>query len=122
MLTLHASVFATYTSYILIQFKLRHPQVHSMGDAGYLLFGWPGRELFAFGTFAFAIFAAGSQLVAGQDALASLSDSKLCSMVSAVHHATVVQKLRAVRVNLPQIALHRHFRCSYSCGELSKNF
>lgn len=25
-------VFATFTSWILIQFKLRHPEVHNMGD------------------------------------------------------------------------------------------
>ena len=51
-----------------------------MGDAGYILFGPVGRELLAFGTFAFAVFATGSQLVAGYAALASLSDNKLCSL------------------------------------------
>ena len=73
--------FATYTSYLLVQFKLRHPQVHTMGDAGYILFGPVGREVLAFGTLAFAIVATGSQLIAGQSALAALSDDKLCSML-----------------------------------------
>lgn len=41
---------ATYTSYLLIQFKLNHPHVHSMGDAGQLLFGRVGREVLSFGT------------------------------------------------------------------------
>lgn len=27
-------IFATYTSWILVKFKLRHPEVHTMGDAG----------------------------------------------------------------------------------------
>jgi amino acid permease len=74
-------VFATYTSWQLVEFKLRHPHVHTMGDAGYIMFGPIGRELLAFGTCCFAIFACGGQMLAGGFALASLSDSKLCAML-----------------------------------------
>jgi amino acid permease len=81
ILIVFLGVFATYTSYLLVQFKLRHPEVHSMGDAGYILFGPFGRELLAFGTVVFAVFATGGQLLAGQIALASLSDNKLCLML-----------------------------------------
>ena len=81
ILIVFLGVFATYTSYLLVQFKLRHPQVHSMGDAGYILFGPIGREVLAAGTVIFAIFATGGQLLAGQIALASLSDNKLCLML-----------------------------------------
>ncbi len=52
-----------------------------MGDAGYILFGPVGRELLAGGTVVFAIFATGGQLLAGQIALASLSDGRLCLML-----------------------------------------
>ena len=51
-----------------------------MGDAGYILFGWWGREILSFGTILFAIFAVGGQLLAAQAALGSLSDNKLCLM------------------------------------------
>ncbi|KAI9708213.1 MAG: hypothetical protein M1820_004167 [Bogoriella megaspora] len=81
ILIIFLGVFATYTSWVLVQFKLRHPEVHNMGDAGYLLFGPIGREVLAFGTVVFAVFATGSQLLAGQIALAALSDSKLCLML-----------------------------------------
>ncbi|KAI9694703.1 MAG: hypothetical protein M1822_000319 [Bathelium mastoideum] len=74
-------IFATYTSYLLVQFKLRHPEVHNMGDAGYILFGPIGREVLAFGTVVFAIFATGSQLLAGQIALGALTENKLCLML-----------------------------------------
>jgi amino acid permease len=74
-------VFATYTSWLLVEFKLRHPEVHTMGDAGYIMFGPVGREIMAFGTCCFAIFACGGQLLAGQIALAALSDNKLCLML-----------------------------------------
>lgn len=55
--------------------------VHSMGDAGYILFGPIGREILAAGTVIFALLATSSQLLAGQIALAELSDNKLCLMV-----------------------------------------
>ncbi|KAF2102817.1 transmembrane amino acid transporter [Rhizodiscina lignyota] len=74
-------IFATYTSWLLIKFKIRHPDVHTMGDAGMILAGPFGRELLAFGTVVFAIFGTGSQILAGQLALGTLSDNKLCLML-----------------------------------------
>ncbi|KAI0205274.1 transmembrane amino acid transporter [Astrocystis sublimbata] len=75
--------FATYTAWALIQFKLRHPKVHNMGDAGMILFGAVGREILGTGTIVFAIFTTGSQILAGQLALSVLSDGKLCTIVLA---------------------------------------
>lgn len=80
IIILFLGIFATFTSWILIEFKLRHPQVHSMGDAGFILFGPIGREILAAGTIIFAVCATGGQLLAGQIALAELSDNKLCLM------------------------------------------
>lgn len=74
-------VFATYTSWLLVRFKLRHPEVHTMGDAGFIMFGPIGREIMAFGTLCFSIFACGGQLLAGQIALAALTDNRLCLML-----------------------------------------
>jgi amino acid permease len=74
-------IFATFTSWILIQFKLRHPEVHSMGDAGFIMFGPIGREILGAGTVIFAVCATGGQLLAGQIALAELSNNKLCLML-----------------------------------------
>ena len=81
ILIIFLGVFGTYTAWLLVEFKLRHPQVHTMGDAGMILFGPIGREVLAFGTVTFAVFATGGQLLAGQIALAALSDNKLCNMV-----------------------------------------
>jgi amino acid permease len=83
ILIIFLGVFATYTSYLLVQFKLRHPEVHSMGDAGFILAGPVGREVLAFGTVVFAICATGGQILAGQIALDFLSDGKLCAMLYA---------------------------------------
>ena len=52
-----------------------------MGDAGYILFGAVGREILSWGTVIFAVFGTGGQLLAGQIALAVLSDNRLCLML-----------------------------------------
>ncbi|KAK5303203.1 hypothetical protein LTR99_004964 [Exophiala xenobiotica] len=74
-------IFALYTSLILIDFKLNHPEVHNMGDAGMIMGGPILREILAGGTVIFAIFATGSQLLAGQITLGVLSENKLCLML-----------------------------------------
>ncbi|KAF2220431.1 transmembrane amino acid transporter, partial [Elsinoe ampelina] len=81
ILIIFLGIFATYTSWLLVEFKMRHPQVHTMGDAGMIMFGPIGRDILAFGTVVFAVFATGGQLLAGQIALASLSDNRLCLML-----------------------------------------
>ena len=57
ILIVFLGVFATFTSWILIQFKLRHPEVHNMGDTGLILAGPVRREVLAEGTIIFAVFA-----------------------------------------------------------------
>ncbi|KAI9726721.1 MAG: hypothetical protein M1834_008656 [Cirrosporium novae-zelandiae] len=81
ILIIFLGMFGLFTAWILIQFKLNHPEVHNMGDAGYILMGPFGRELLSFGTVVFAVFATGGQLLAGQIALGALSDNKLCLML-----------------------------------------
>jgi hypothetical protein len=52
-----------------------------MGDAGMIMGGPILREILAGGTVIFAIFATGSQLLAGQITLGVLSENKLCLML-----------------------------------------
>jgi hypothetical protein len=52
-----------------------------MGDAGMIIMGPFGREILSAGTIIFAVFATGGQLLAGQIALGSLSNGKLCLML-----------------------------------------
>ncbi|KAI1087879.1 transmembrane amino acid transporter protein-domain-containing protein [Rostrohypoxylon terebratum] len=80
IVTAFLGVFATFTGWLLIEFKLRHPEVHNMGDAGYILFGPIGREILGGGTILFAVCATGSQILAGQLALTVLSEGKLCAV------------------------------------------
>ncbi|CAL1705083.1 unnamed protein product [Somion occarium] len=81
ILTIFLGIFGLFTAKLLIDFKLNHPGVHSMGDAGYTLFGPIGRELLSAGTIIFAICGTGSELLSGQLALSSLSDNGLCAIL-----------------------------------------
>ncbi|CDO72388.1 hypothetical protein BN946_scf184977.g87 [Trametes cinnabarina] len=81
ILTIFLGVFALYTAKLLIDFKLNHPDVHNMGDAGYIMFGPIGREILSAGTIIFAIFAVGSEILSGQLALSMLSNNGLCAVV-----------------------------------------
>lgn len=80
ILTIFLGIFGLFTAKLLIDFKLNHPGVHNMGDAGYIIFGPVGREILSAGTIVFAIFAAGSELLSGQQALSTLSDNGLCAV------------------------------------------
>lgn len=43
------SGITTWSDFIVGTFKLRHPEVYGVDDAGELMFGWIGRELFGAG-------------------------------------------------------------------------
>ncbi|KZT06809.1 uncharacterized protein LAESUDRAFT_736693 [Laetiporus sulphureus 93-53] len=81
VLTIFLGTLALFTAKLLIDFKLNHPEVHNMGDAGYIMFGPVGREILSLGTIIFAIFACGSELLSGQLALSTLSHSGLCAVI-----------------------------------------
>ncbi|KAK7064450.1 putative acyltransferase CST26 [Favolaschia claudopus] len=80
ILIIFFGVFALYTAKLLIDFKLNHPGVHNMGDAGFVLGGQIPREILSAGTIIFAIFGTGSELLSGQQALSTLSNNGLCAM------------------------------------------
>ncbi|OZJ04485.1 hypothetical protein BZG36_02671 [Bifiguratus adelaidae] len=73
-------MFALYTGILLGRFKLRHASVHNMGDAGNVLFGRIGREIFTFGSIVFALASTGGQLLSGQIAL-NVLDVNVCQLV-----------------------------------------
>lgn len=81
ILIVFLGLFALFTAWLLIRFKEAHKQVHSMGDAGMVMFGPIGREIFLFGTIAFAVAATSGQLLAGQLALSQVSNNAICAVL-----------------------------------------
>jgi hypothetical protein len=63
ILILGLGIIATYTGYVLGQSKLKYPQVHNMADAGEVLLGPIGREVFGLGQVALLIFVMASHIL-----------------------------------------------------------
>lgn len=80
---------ATYTGYVIGQFKLRYPHVHSMADAGEVLLG-PlglgrfGREFLGTAQLLFLIFIMGSHILTFSVMMNTLTDHGTCSIVFGV--------------------------------------
>lgn len=75
---------ATYTGYVIGQFKLRYPFVHSMGDAGDVLMGRFGRELLGNAQLLFLIFIMGSHVLTFTVMMNTLTNHGTCSIVFGV--------------------------------------
>ena len=74
-------LIASYTGHIIGRFKLRHPHVHSMGDAGHVLFGRIGGEIFGIGQLLFMVFIMASHLLTFSIAMNALSSHITCTMI-----------------------------------------
>ncbi|KAI9831470.1 MAG: hypothetical protein M1819_005069 [Sarea resinae] len=75
---------ATYTGFVLGQFKLRYPHVHNMADAGEILLGPIGREIFGAAQIIFLIFVMGSHVLTFSIMLNVISDHGTCTIVFGV--------------------------------------
>lgn len=78
------SVLSWYTGYVIGQFKLRHPEIHSMGDAGELLMGRFGREFLGIGQLLLLIFLMASNIVTFNILMNVLTDHGTCTLVFGV--------------------------------------
>lgn len=66
------------------QFKQRYPQVHSMGDAGELLLGPIGREIFFVGQLLFIIFLMASHILTFSVLFNTITNHGTCTIVFGV--------------------------------------
>ncbi|KAL4916693.1 transmembrane amino acid transporter protein-domain-containing protein [Aspergillus aurantiobrunneus] len=74
-------LFATYTGYVIGQFKMRYPQVTNMADAGEVLAGKWGREFLGVAQMLFFVFVMASHLLTFTVAMNTLTDHGTCSIV-----------------------------------------
>ena len=63
LLILGLGLLATYTGYTIGQFKMRYPHIHNMADAGEVLLGVFGRELFGAAQILLLVFTMGSHIL-----------------------------------------------------------
>jgi hypothetical protein len=84
ILILFLSGLSWYTGYVIGQFKLRHPHVHSMGDAGEILMGRVGREILGIGQLLLLIFLMSSHLLTFTILMNTLTQHGTCTIVFGV--------------------------------------
>ncbi|RAH45330.1 neutral amino acid permease [Aspergillus brunneoviolaceus CBS 621.78] len=77
-------ILATYTGYNIGLFRERYPHIQNLADAGEILLGPFGRELFGLGQFLFCIFVMGSHLLTFRVMMNTITDHGTCSIVFSV--------------------------------------
>lgn len=77
-------ILATYTGYVIGQFKLRYPHVHSMADAGEVMMGAFGRELLGTAQVVFLVFIMGSHILTFMVMMNTVTEHGTCSIVFGV--------------------------------------
>jgi amino acid permease len=81
ILLVFLGILATYTGYVIGQFKIRYMHVHSMADAGEMLLGGFGRELLGFGQLFFIIFIMGAHILSFSIAMNAITSHGTCTIV-----------------------------------------
>ncbi|PWY68005.1 neutral amino acid permease [Aspergillus sclerotioniger CBS 115572] len=77
-------ILATYTGYNIGLFRERYPHIQNLADAGEILMGPFGRELFGLGQFLFCIFVMGSHILTFRVMMNTITDHATCSIVFSV--------------------------------------
>ncbi|CAO1638365.1 unnamed protein product [Parajaminaea phylloscopi] len=75
------SAITFWTGIIIGDFRNKHPGIHSIGDAAFMLFGKAGREFSGVFYWLLYVFCAGSAALGSSQALNALSDHGLCTVV-----------------------------------------
>ncbi|RSL51071.1 hypothetical protein CEP54_011628 [Fusarium duplospermum] len=91
------AVITTWSGYVVGTFKLRHPEVYGIDDAGALMFGRFGRELFGIAFCLFWIFVAGSGMLGISIALNAVSMHGACTAVFVAVAAIIGFGLASIR-------------------------
>jgi amino acid permease len=84
ILILGLGIIATYTGYTIGQFKMRYPHVHSMADAGEVMLGAFGRELFGAAQVCLLVFNMGSHILTFMIMMNTLTNHGTCTIVFGV--------------------------------------
>ncbi|KAI1610235.1 transmembrane amino acid transporter protein-domain-containing protein [Exophiala viscosa] len=81
ILLLALGALASYSGYVIGQFKMRYPHIHSMGCAGEVLFGRWGGEILGWGQFLFYIFVMGSHILTFSIMMNAITGHGACTIV-----------------------------------------
>ena len=88
---------ASYSGFVIGQFKMHHPHIHSMGCAGEILFGRWGGEILGVGQFLFYVFIMGSHILTFSIMMNAITGHASCTIVW-----MVVGTILSLACNLPR--------------------
>lgn len=81
ILIIGLGIIATYTGYVIGQFKLAYPHVHNMADAGEVMAGRIGREIFGGAQILFLVFVMGSHILTFSIMMNTVTSHGTCTIV-----------------------------------------
>ena len=81
ILLIAMGILASYTGYVIGQFKIAYPHIANMADAGEVLFGPIGRVILGFGQILFIIFIMGAHLLTFSVAMNALTEHAACTII-----------------------------------------
>lgn len=81
ILILGLGIIATYTGYVIGQFKLHYPHVHNMADAGEIMLGRWGREIFGGAQLLFLVFVMASHILTFSIMFNTITNHGTCTIV-----------------------------------------
>ncbi|KAJ5123110.1 hypothetical protein N7448_009207 [Penicillium atrosanguineum] len=81
ILIIGLGLLATYTGLLIGKFHQRYPHIQNLADAGEVLMGAFGRELFGIGQLLFSIFIMGSHILTFSVMMNTVTDHGTCTMV-----------------------------------------
>ncbi|KAJ5611937.1 hypothetical protein N7528_009042 [Penicillium herquei] len=81
VLIIGLGLLATYTGYVIGQFHQRYPHIQNLADAGEVLMGPIGREIFGIGQLLFSIFIMGSHILTFSVMMNTITEHGTCTMV-----------------------------------------
>ncbi|CAG8412955.1 unnamed protein product [Penicillium salamii] len=87
----------TWSNYVIGTFKLKHPEVYSIDDAGDLMFGRVGREILGFMVCVYWIFCCGSGLLSTSIGLNAVSAHGTCTAVFVAVSAIAAFSVGSIR-------------------------
>lgn len=104
LLTVGLGFVAIFTSYIVGRVKLAFPQTANYADAGRLLFGRFGYELFGAALVLELVMVVGSHALTGAIAIGTLADGKICSIIFSAISA-IILLLLAIPPSFSEVAI-----------------
>jgi len=102
-------IIATYTGYLIGEFKLAHPSVANYADCGMLMSGLVLREVLAVGQLLVLIFIIGAHILTFAVAMNAMTDHGTCTIVF-----TVVGLIISFLLGLPRTSKNISY-FSYFC-------